>query len=396
MFSAVLTAEGSPSAIGRQHGAALGTAIRHNLRRMAAAWAAMGLSPAAAREAALAAEPGVRVGRLEEIAGIAGGAGLDYADVLALNLWYPVLFPDECSVVVAHGRAGAADGRTLFFKNSDKVGGAELSGAGFYRGKEINVLVYVRPQGLPAYMGVAAAGTTGLKFGCSERGIAVGTNIARTVQLRDKSVSLNTVRAADRADLARVALEEETARAAAQRVSALISEAPMGTPGNMEFVDAEAAWFLEGSYDRQALTWGRDAIFVRTNRFELFHELNDPEDVSSHARYVRAMELVRPLAGRVEVATLIGVSTDHVNGPGLSSLCRHDPDPRNETSLSAGIVEITPGDAAGTVFHVALGKPCRAWTSPNGHTTLSFRQPPEAAPPGFYDGQVWVDHYSEA
>lgn len=390
----LIEGSGSPRAIGLAHGRAAEQMIRRNVASLFATLGRMGIRRKDAEVAVLAAEKAQPLRRLEMIDGIAEGAGLRYLDLLSYNLLRGALFSDECSVAIAHGKAGK-DGRTYFLKNSDKVGGPELTGEGFYQGKEINVFVYALPAGLPAYMGVAAAGTTGLKFGCSEQGIAVGTNIARTTQLKSKSVSLTTVRAADRAELARMALEEESARTAALRVAAEVSLSPMGTPGNMEFVDADGAWFLEGSYDRMALSEGRDGIFVRTNRFEMFHEINDPDDISSHARFVRANQFLRPHEGSIDESTLISLSADHENGPGLNALCRHHLDSRNETSLSAGVVVIDPDDHEKTVFHVALGKPCVAWNTPEGNITARFTDAPEAVSPSFYDGKAWTAMYTE-
>jgi hypothetical protein len=390
----LVTGHGTPRDLGLRHGALAAGLIHGNLDAFWAFYDSMGLSRMAGEREILAAERDHPLGRLEMIDGIAAGAGLSYKDVLAYNLLRHAIYDDECSVAIAHGKAGKG-GRTYFLKNSDKVGGPELSGDGFHQGKEINVFVYVRPKGLPAYMGVGAAGTTGLKFGCSDQGVAVGTNIARTVELKSKQVSLSTVRAADRAELARIALEAPSAREAAMRVVAEVTKSPMGTPGNMEFVDAEAAWFLEGSYDRMALSEGRDGVYVRTNRFEIFADVNDPEDVSSHARNVRASQILRQHAGAVDENLLIGLSQDHVNGPGLNALCRHDQDSRSETSLAAGVVIIDPAGGEKTRIHVALGKPCVAWNTPEGHLTATFEDEPESVHQSFYNGAAWKAMYTE-
>ena len=390
----LVTGAGSPGTVGLMQGTAVAEQIRHNVMGFWSVVKRFGVSRREAETAVLEAERRQPLSRLEMIDGIARGAGLDYKQVLGYNLLRGVLFADECSVAIAHGKAGK-DGRTYFLKNSDKVGGPELSGDGFHQGKEINVFVYVQPKGLPAFMGVGAAGTTGLKFGCSAEGIAVGTNISRTIQLKSKSVSLSTVRAADRAELARIALEEGSAREAALRVASEVSASPMGTPGNMEFVDAQSAWFLEGSYDRMALSEGRDGVFVRTNKFEIFHDINDPEDISSHARFVRANQVLRQHEGSIDEQTLIGLSQDHENGPGLNALCRHHHDSRQETSLSAGVVVIDPAGKDKTTFHVALGKPCYAWNSPAGHLTARFTESPDAVKSSFYDGSAWKAMYSE-
>jgi hypothetical protein len=390
----MVEAAGRPRALGFAHGAQAREAVRSNVGRFWTQVERMGYDPETLLRQVARWEEETPLARLEEVRGIALGSGVAYEEVLAMNRLGGVVSPDECSVAVAHGSAGR-DGHTIFLKNSDKVGGPELSGPGFCCGKEINVLLCFRPEGEPAVMGVGAAGTTGFKFGCSDRGIAVGSNIARTVALKQRNVDLTTVRAADRAQLGRDALRAGTAREAALYVAGVISRNPMGTPGNMEFVGADEAWFLEGSYDRVSLLVGRDDVFVRTNRFQVLHELNDPEDLSSYCRYVRAMQLVRARKGSVDVEAMIGISMDHGNGPGMNSICRHDPDSRSETSLSAGVVDIDPERPERTAFHVCVGKPCHAWRSAEGHVTLTFDRDPASIPASFFDGAAWRAHYTE-
>lgn len=391
---AMVDAAGRPRALGLAHGAQARGAIRANVTQFWQRVERMGYDPETLLAQVSRWEDETSLARLEEMRGIADGSGLAYEEILAFNRLTGVVVPDECSVAVAHGSAGR-DGHTIFLKNSDKVGGPELSGPEFCCGKEINVLLHLRPAGEPACMGVGAAGTTGFKFGCSDRGIAVGSNIARTVALKQAKVDLTTVRAADRAQLGRDALRMATAREAAIYVAGVISGNPMGTPGNMEFVGADEAWFLEGSYDRVNLLVGRDDVFVRTNRFQVMHELNDPEDLSSYCRYVRASQLVRAKRGQVDVETMIGISMDHENGPSLNSLCRHDEDAREETSLSAGVVDIDPHHPERTAFHVCVGKPCHAWRSPEGHITLTFDREPSSIPQSFFNGDAWKAHYTE-
>lgn len=392
---AAVHAAGSSREIGFSHGRQAAGAIDDNLRLFWQAVKREGLEPETLLKELPRWEAELPLAQLEEILGIADGSGLPYPEMVAYNRLYATFFPDECSVIIAHGQAGK-DGHTIFLKNSDKVGGVELQGEGFCYGKEINAFFYLRPAGQPAIMGVGAAGTTGFKFGCSDAGVATGANIARTRVLKQRQVDLTTVRAADRAQLCRDGLRFGTAREAALHIVDRISAAPMGTTGNLQFVDAGGAWFIEGSYDTYSLMVGRDDVFVRTNRFQVLHEMNDPDDLSSYCRYVRGSQLVQAQKGAVDAQAMIQFSMDHEHGPSLNSLCRHDAAVENETSLSAGVVDIDPADPKRTVFHFCVGKPCHAWRSPTGHRTLTFADDVAAIPDAFYSGQAWIDHYTES
>ncbi len=70
-------------------------------------------------------------GRLEEIEGIARGAKIPYPEVLAYNLYQDIFSPDECTVMIALGKA-TTSGNTIFLKNNDKVGGADLLGPQYH------------------------------------------------------------------------------------------------------------------------------------------------------------------------------------------------------------------------------------------------------------------------
>src|SRR4029077_2972118 len=113
--------------------------------------------------------------RCEEIAGIAAGSRMEYPDVLAYNMCHGWVYPEECTVLWALPDA-TAGGRTLFMKNSDKIGREDMVGANFYQNKEINILMALRQPGKPAVIGVVQAGGTGLKMGINDCGVCAGTN----------------------------------------------------------------------------------------------------------------------------------------------------------------------------------------------------------------------------
>jgi hypothetical protein len=381
--------------IGRAHGEQLAQAVAANLERFWRRVAAAGVDRRTLRARALAGARRVLTDdRCEEIAGIAAGARLEYPDVLAYNVYHGWVYPEECTVMWALPDA-TARGRTLFMKNSDKIGREDMVGANFYKHKEINVLMALRQAGKPAIIGVGQAGGTGLKMGVNDRGVCAGTNIARTSELRQRAVTSGQERAVDRAQLARDGLELAAATMATQAMAARVAETPMATPGNLEFVDARRAFVIEGSYDRLAVQAYDRGVGSRTNRFVTLHELNDPQDLSSYCRYVRTQELLAASAGRLTLDDFVAYTRDHANGPGPNSICRHHPDARAETTQSALVAEIDGASPQDSVVRVALGKPCHAWRHADGHIALTLRFRVEDIPEGLRTGEVWKRYWTE-
>jgi hypothetical protein len=392
----IMTGTGTALAIGRTHGGQLAEAVAINVRAFWRRMVAAGWTRETVLARARIDEGGLLSdARREEITGIAEGARVPYPDVLAYNLYYGWAYPEECTVMWAFPDA-AAGGKTLFLKNSDKIGRADMVGDVFYKNKEINVIVALRPEGKPALIGVANAGSAGLKMGVNDHGVAAGTNIARTLELRHRKVTTTQERAVDRAQLARDGLEMDTALAAGGAIVARVAASPMATPGNVEFVDAHRAFVIEGSYDRLAVQVYDSGTGSRTNRFVVLHELNDPEDLSSYCRYVRTQQLLARQPGQLTLDDFAAFTRDHANGPGLNSICRHNEDVRSETTQSALVAAIDPASPADTVVRIALGKPCHAWRHADGHTEATLRFRPEDIPQEFQSGEVWKRYWTEA
>jgi hypothetical protein len=390
----VYVGEGSAHRIGRGHGEQLAAAVGVNVAQFFRVMGARGWDQTMVRRRALAHERRMSDDRLHEIAGIGEGAKRDYPDVLAYNLFYGHAYPDDCTVMWAMPDATQSK-RLIFMKNSDKIGGEKLVGDGFHKYKEINVVLGLRPAGKPAVLGVAAAGSTGLKMGVNDRGVAAGTNISRTSELRTRKVSTTQERAIDRVQLSRDGLEKDTAIEAGNHIVAKLSDNPMATPGNLEFIDPTLAYVIEGSYDRLAVQFYNAGIGVRTNRFMVLDALNDPDDLSSYCRLVRCTELLKAKQGRLVPEDFMEFSADHANGPGLNSICRHSPDVKDETSQSAQVVEIDASNPKKTRVWLALGKPCWAWREPGGSIALDMQFKTGDIPEGFQSGEVWKKYWTE-
>lgn len=400
-MAAVLVCAGTPYRIGRVHGEGARVAVRQNVvsfwQALTAAGYRKGTILGLAREqdeerseGRRALEPRAR----EEIAGIADGAGLPYEEVLAYNLYRDLVWPEECTVMMAVGSASAT-GDTVFAKNSDKVGGESLVGPNFYKFKEINVILYAEREDGLKIVGVCAAGSTGLKMGMNNRGLAAGCNIARTEEMYQKKLDLTQIRAIDRAYLLRLGLEQENVLEATRVVAGRIVESPMATPGNLEFADARQAYIIEGSYDRVAVKKVTDDVDSRSNCFVVLKELNKKDDLSSICRYIRTQELLQAKKGRVTLEDLVEFSMDHAHGPGPNSICRHGTDFTEEVSLSAMVMELNGKEPQKSRFGICLGKPCHAWRDPAGHVFGDLAMRREDIPAGFFDGEVFKRFYQE-
>ena len=330
---------------------------------------------------------------VEEIAGIADGSRVPFRDLLLYNLYGDYFIPDGCTVMMAVGDAGH-QGNSMLMKNSDQVGSESMVGDGFNQNKEIYVIQIVDPEEGNRIIGLSAAGRTGIKVGVNNKGVAAGSNIARTVELREKKVDISKVRASDRTQLLRDGLQENSAVEASNIVSKMILENPTSTPGSMEFVDSGVGIVIEGSYTHQAIDVVRNDVTARANRFQLLEHTNQPEDVSSVCRYQRCMQLLNENAGELTLEKFREFSRDHVNGPGQNSICRHGSHYREETSLGAAVIEINGTAPEESVISICLGKPCHAWRDSNGYATISFDQL-DTIPSGFSDGSVWNEFYSE-
>ncbi|MDW7978614.1 MAG: C45 family peptidase [Candidatus Caldarchaeum sp.] len=327
--------------------------------------------------------------------GMSEGASIPYRRLVAYNLFHNSLLPEECTVLIAMGDS-TKNGNTIMLKNSDKIGSEKLVGDRYHSYKEVNVVVAEKPDDGHAFIAVAAAGEISIKMGLNDKGVATGSNISRTWELRQRKVDLTGLRALDRGWLMREGISKNpSAQSAASTALNHLLSNPMSTPGNIEFVDAGEAIVIEGSYDRLAVQKTSDGVIARSNRFNVLESLNDPEDVSSYARYVRAMQLLNSNRKQITSEMMTVFSQDHVNGPGPNSICRHSPDFREETSLSAAVMEINRSNARRSTIHVCLGKPCYAWKSEKGHILLDFYSVEEGLPREFTSGEAFKTHYTE-
>jgi hypothetical protein len=335
-----------------------------------------------------------------EIEGKAETSGVSERDLLAFSLFEETLVPDGCTTAIAAGDA-AASGDTVFFKQSDKKGADEFEGEDYHQHQQINVVRIEDPEDKNKVIGVTAAGSQAVKMGINEQGVAIGSNISRTVTFDEEGKDSKDWAAASRGEYMRQGLlHGDTANEVAEQITPMLFADPMSSPGNIDIADHERAIILEGEFTHLASEWVEDDVVGRANKFQVLDDLarSREEIPSSYARYERVMEVLEANEGDVTVDTMRDLSVDHENGPGLESVCRHqEHDYTDETSLSGAVFDIDGENPGDSDVYIALGKPCHAWRSDEGEGWIHITADATEAdvPDAFLSGDAWLEYYTE-
>lgn len=337
---------GAPFERGRQHGEGAADLIRFNLEgywRLFQHYA--GLDRTAALEEAKRYRDPIQAHAphlLEEMEGIAAGAGLSLNEILALNCRTEILsigrvpLCQECTAIfVAAERT--AEGHTLLAQNWDWY---DILRGGM-------VLLQIEQPGRPTLLSLTEAGMVG-KIGLNSAGIGVCANFLRHHQRRlglPFHLILREALEAPRLGLAAAAVFQ------AERADAgnyLLAHAD-GEGINLEAAPASVAWLHP-----------QDGLLVHTNHF-LVPRLQEGdtgilESDNTLARYGRAVRLLQSRAGALGVEAVMDILRDHFDRP--KSICRH-PDPtlprvEQSATLASMILDLTAGR-----MYVAAGEPCR-------------------------------------
>jgi isopenicillin-N N-acyltransferase like protein len=290
---------------------------------------------------------------LEEIEGIADGAGLDTIDILAINVRTEIMFaatardaearrrlPAECSAFAALG-ARTGDGRLLLGQNWDWLPHTQ----------ETTVILEARQDDGPDFVTVVEAGLLA-KFGLNSSGIALATNALVTDRdLGDPGVPFHV--------LLRAILDAETlsdALVALQRAERASSANYLIAHEDGIALDVEAA---PGDFSELYLAYPENGVLLHTNHF--INGLRG-RDVSVYAmpdspvRLARLRQLVDARADApLDVAFWQETLADHATFP-LGVCCHPDPRlPVPERSLTVAAVVMDP---ARRTLWLASGSPC--------------------------------------
>ena len=333
--------QGTPREVGRQHGEALRSMIRAHLELIYTQGAQRSnLAPETGRRWALAFGPMIGEAAphfLEEIEGVAEGAGIERAEALLLQVRQEVAHVArfgavdlECTSFAVSGPYTRA-GTTFAGQNADLAGGIEAFSA---------VLTFA-VTGKPAVMMLVPAGQISY-LGISSEGLSADANFLRSAGWRTGF---------PRYLLTRLAIEQPTLKAA---VDAALTPR-RASSRNLLLADRTGAMVdIETTAQEHGLAWGNGCL-VHANHHVLpgmaGHETATAEERhNSGCRQDRIAALMEEHRGRIDATVLKTVLRDHANRP--HSICAH-PGERVSYSFASFVSDLEAG-----AMEVAVGPPC--------------------------------------
>jgi isopenicillin-N N-acyltransferase like protein len=338
---------GTPYEQGHQQGTAARAEIEENLVLVEQVKSALGLRGTLAEYPRLVAANERFIRRespetLEEVAGIADGAGLPYTALVELNLpVYQVrqFMHVECTQLLLHG--GTPDRSTYLVKSRDTSSG---------RFHQI-LLRRGLPDGGWSIEANVAGCVTWPGIAMNSHGLAVATSGAWS-----RRTSVDWSLAGERWLMLNIGVLLRTCTSVAEFEHG-IARQPMLTPVICTAVDPRTARVLEVTPDRVHVTTPHGGRAVRTNHnraVELRSAAPTPDEYpSTYHRYERAS---RALAAREEwtFEDLAALVADHDGYP-QSSICRHAESDGDTRTLYSVAVRVNDGAAL-----CLLGNPCES------------------------------------
>lgn len=289
---------------------------------------------------------------------------------------------DECTTFAAVGDAVRGGGAVLM-KNRDNKKSDGINTAKAVKTPDGNLIV-----------GVSGLHSVSFAMGINRYGVATASNNAsKYFDPITKQSLKSTVEGSvsNRGRLMREILECKSAIEAVKHVLSKLAEAPMEKPGMIWIVDSANIFIIEGIYNEFAVQHVTNGIVWRSNNLLMLGRIENTSHISSYCRYFRAKQLLEENYGNIDRQKLIEFSTDHQNGPGSNSICRHSKDPAEPVTVSSAIMEINRQDPSESVISVALGTPCRAWRSSSGNFSFKMNDDIGKIPKGFMDGSVYKE-----
>jgi isopenicillin-N N-acyltransferase like protein len=259
---------------------------------------------------------------LDELHGVAEGSGVDYADLLHLNLNTDVAYARayamvlDCTQVLATG-AATSDGKTYIGKTRD------LS-----QGPTGHVLLHREYDDGTYRNEFQTAGQMTLPVGMNHAGVAMATS---------GQWSERVVVDLSRADAAwHIANLQPVFRYASSTDEAvqMIREQPRVAGMQVMLADGHKAVALEITDSDVHVFEPEDGILVRTNHYlspALQHLVPTlDENRGSFERFDRAKEMVERRRGDIAMHDVLRILSDHSEAP-VQSICRHGGDSTGQT-----------------------------------------------------------------
>jgi isopenicillin-N N-acyltransferase-like protein len=351
--------EGSARDRGRQYGSQAADRVRRSVaayRDVFAHYAGWDWATVR-REAARFTDPiaAFRPAYLDEIRGVAEGAGLHPADVLAINVRTEVMFAAKARQAASQRRA--PDGCTAFaVVPAPGAGGPTLIGQNWDwlpHSSQTVVVLEVRQDEGPDFVTVVEAGLLA-KTGMNSSGLGLVTNALVTDADTGAPgipyhVALRAILDCETVSDALAALQSGERSCAANYLIA---------HRDGSAVDVEAA---PGDFSRLFLLFPRDGVALHSNHF--LSPRFDGKDVSVWVMPDSPLRLQRIRAGLGRhdglptLDTFRALLADHANYP--SGLCCH-PDPRMDPYDQGATVASVLMDLGSQRMYLAEGNPCSA------------------------------------
>src|SRR5579859_3907740 len=365
---------GTPYERGRQYGTQARDRVRLSVQAYERVFAHFtGWDWPAVRRAAAAFEAPIAAFRpayLDEMRGLADGAGLDLADVLAINVRTEVMFaakarqaplasrvpPAECSAFAVVPASGDPGGAAIIGQNWDWL----------LHSAQTLIVLEARPDDGPDFVTVVEAGLLA-KAGLNAAGLGLVTNALVTdADLGTPGLPYHVLLRAI-LDCATVTDALKVLQAGTRSSSANYLIAQAGGAA----LNVEAA---PGDFTRLYPLFPDQGLLLHTNHF-LSPRLH-PVDVSLWAMPDSAVRLQRLQAGATGSATLGDLRVllaDHADYP--HSICSH-PDPREHPLEQGATIASILMDLNARRLWLAAGHPCQA---PYQELDVSWLGAPAAA-----------------
>jgi len=278
---------------------------------------------------------------LDEIAGLAEGAGITLAEAMAVNIRGELRkAPAEGCTTFVIGRQGTANRQILVGQNSD-MGQQSI---------DLGYILHLKPKSKPQVLIWTFGGMIGY-HGMNSAGVAIFENA-----LSDNGAVPPGQFAMPHYPVKRMILESSSVDAAVE----LFRKIPLASNKNYVMCDGSGAILdVETTTAGPELLKDRGAGFLaHSNHFVCGKYANkEKEDalvLDSRKRFDRIHELIRADFGSLTADRMKAHLSDHSNHP--TSICRH-------ASTSAGSMKTVASIISEPAFrrmHVALGNPCNS------------------------------------
>ncbi|MFH1523601.1 MAG: C45 family peptidase [Chloroflexota bacterium] len=275
---------------------------------------------------------------VEEMIGIAEGAGVAFDDLAVINAIEAVtsdaLHLTRCTSMAVNDER-TADGHVLMAHNEDWVPEDE----------DDVFIIHATPKNEPPFLAMTYGGLLP----------NIGINAYGIAQLCDSVYPNDSRIGTPRLVVSRAVLASKTIDGAIRNMLS-----PQRAAGYNHLLGHESGelYSVEVSARKFAILYGEDGYIVHTNHYTapaMQQVESDPEDVvASRVRYFRAQRLIKRETLH-NIKTLQAIQRDHVNFS--NSICNHSIDATNpldrEKTVNALVIDLTTRE-----IHIAWGNPC--------------------------------------